>query len=64
MMDDLKREYWTTHQAAIKLGVTPTTVIKWINDGHIKVRKTLGKHRRIPDSEIQRVYSLMESRND
>lgn len=56
-----QKKFFTTHEAAEKLMVTPTTVILWINDGKIKCRKTLGGHRRIPISEIDRVLKEMEA---
>lgn len=47
-----KREYFTTHQAANFLYVTPTTVIQWIKEGRINVIKTAGGHRRILKQEL------------
>jgi putative resolvase len=52
-------EYYTTHQAAKFLLVRPVTIIKWEKNGEIKVVKTLGGHRRIPGTEINRVWSEM-----
>lgn len=51
--------FYTTHTAAKLLLVTPPTVIKWIKDGKIKTIRTLGKHRRIPAEEINRVWNEM-----
>ncbi|GAF98674.1 unnamed protein product, partial [marine sediment metagenome] len=50
----------TTHEAAKLLYVTPPTVILWVKKGHIKCQKTIGKHRRIPMSEIERIQEYME----
>lgn len=56
---DQEKKFYTTHTAARKLLVTPTTVIKWIQMGKIKTIKTLGKHRRIPAAEIDRIWAEM-----
>ena len=55
-----EKKYFTTHQAAKILGVTVTTVIMWANNKKIKVIKTIGKHRRIPKSEIDRIVGEMK----
>ena len=55
-----QEKYITTHQAAKILYVTPTTVIQWVNAGYIKCLKTIGKHRRISMSEINKIQKLME----
>lgn len=52
-------DYYTTHTAARKLLVTPTTIIHWIRMGKIKTIKTVGGHRRIPASEIDRIWEMM-----
>jgi len=49
----------TTHQAAAMLGVTSSTVRKWITDKKLKTLVTMGGHRRIPASEIIRIQKLM-----
>ncbi|MGA1823561.1 MAG: response regulator [bacterium] len=48
------KKFYTTHEAAKLLYVTPTTVIQWIKDGKIKVIRTIGGHRRIPIREIEK----------
>ncbi|MGA1869292.1 MAG: helix-turn-helix domain-containing protein [bacterium] len=48
------KKFYTTHEAAKLLYVTPTTVIQWIKDGKIKVIRTIGGHRRIPVKEIEK----------
>ena len=53
--------FYTTHTAAKKLLVTPTTIIAYIKDKKIKSLKTLGKHRRIPAEEINRVWKEMNA---
>ncbi|MGA1871957.1 MAG: MerR family transcriptional regulator [bacterium] len=57
-MDNLER-FLTTHEAARHLLVTPTTLISWIKQGHIRCWTTLGGHRRIPESEIDRIMEEM-----
>jgi len=53
-------KYYTTVEAAKFLFVTPATIIKWARDGEIKCIRTLGGHRRIPASEVERVLKKME----
>ena len=48
-------EILTTHQAAEILGVTPITVIRWIKKGAIPCMTTLGGHRRIKVSDVERL---------
>ena len=48
------KKFFTTHEAAKLLYVTPTTVIQWIKDGKINVIRTIGGHRRILRNEIKR----------
>lgn len=43
---------YTTFEAAEILGVQPTTVIKWHNQGRIKAYKTPGGHRRILEVDL------------
>jgi len=44
------------------LGVTTRTIQRWDKDGKIKVVRTIGGRRRIPESEIKRVLGLKEER--
>jgi len=48
-------DLYTTHQAAEILGVTPITVIRWIEKGALTCLKTLGGHRRIQREELERL---------
>ena len=48
---DVKRLY-TTHEVARLLGVTPITVIRWIENGKFKCFTTVGGHRRIDRDEL------------
>jgi excisionase family DNA binding protein len=45
--------YYTTHEAARILHVTPMTVIRWIEDGKVRAHKTLGGHRRITPADLE-----------
>lgn len=52
----VSKKRYTTHQFAQMFYVTTTTVIAWIKNGTIKkVVKTAGGHRRIPQSEADRL---------
>ena len=42
-------------QAAVRLGVHPTTLRRWADQGDILVVLTPGKHRRFPTSEVERL---------
>jgi len=44
------------------LGVTTRTIQRWDKDGKIKVVRTIGGRRRIPESEIKRVLGLKKER--
>jgi len=50
---------YTTAQAAVELGVTTSTVIKWVEKGLVLCTKTLGGHRRISKDELVRVKIKM-----
>ena len=54
-------KFYTTHSAARKLLVTPTTIIAWIKQGKIKAMRTDGNHRRILPEEIDRLYEKMKA---
>jgi putative resolvase len=45
------------------LGFTTRTIQRWDKDGKIKVIRTLGGRRRIPESEIKRILGLKEERS-
>lgn len=44
--------YYTTFQVAKMLGVSPPTVVNWINSGLVTAYKTPGGHRRITRDEL------------
>ncbi len=48
------KRLYTTHEVARLLGVTPITVIRWIESGKFKCFTTVGGHRRIEHDELVR----------
>lgn len=48
------KRLYTTHEVARLLGVTPITVIRWIEGGRFKCFTTVGGHRRIEHDELVR----------
>lgn len=48
------KKLYTTHDVARLLGVTPITVIRWIESGKFKCYTTVGGHRRIDHAELVR----------
>jgi len=44
------------------LGVTTKTIQRWDKQGKIRVVRTIGGRRRIPESEIKRILGLKEER--
>ncbi len=50
----------TTAQAAELLGVSPQTVQKWVDAGHLSAWRTVGGHRRVDAESVQR---MIESRS-
>jgi excisionase family DNA binding protein len=53
--------YMTTTEVAKLCGVSRFTLINWVNQGKIKVIRTIGKHCRIPVSEA---LSLLKSSHE
>ncbi len=53
---------YTLKEAKKLLGVTTRTIQRWDRDGKIKVVRTVGGRRRIPESEIKRILGLKEER--
>ena len=47
------RGFLTTTQAAVLLGVSPDTILKWVKAGKISSHRTLGGHYRISPSAIE-----------
>lgn len=53
-MEPSNRRLYTTHEVAKMLGVTPITVIRWIESGKFKCFTTVGGHRRVDHDELVR----------
>jgi len=53
---------YTLKEAKKLLGVTTRTIQRWDKDGKIRVVRTIGGPRRIPESEIKRILGLKEER--
>lgn len=53
-MDPNNKKLYTTHEVAKMLGVTPITVIRWIESGKFKCFTTVGGHRRVDHEELVR----------
>jgi excisionase family DNA binding protein len=49
------KDTYSTHDVAKICCVTPTTVIRWIEDGLIPAFKTVGGHRRVRRGDLERV---------
>jgi excisionase family DNA binding protein len=46
--------YFTSHEIAVILQVTPSSVVKWINEGILSAFRTPGGHRRVSATELVR----------
>jgi putative resolvase len=53
---------YTLKEAKKLLGVTTRTIQRWDKQGKIRVVRTVGGRRRIPESEIKRILGLKEER--
>jgi putative resolvase len=53
---------YTLKEAKKLLGVTMRTIQRWDKEGKIRVVRTVGGRRRIPESEIKRILGLKEER--
>ena len=53
---------YTLKEAKKLLGVTTKTIHRWDKEGKIRVVRTIGGRRRIPESEIKRILGLKEER--
>ena len=56
----MKEKLYTVKQASEILGVHPKTIQKWDGEGKIKVIRTPGGRRRIPENEIKRLLGIGE----
>jgi len=54
----VKEKLYTVKQASEILGVHPKTIQKWDGEGKIKVIRTPGGRRRIPENEIKRLLGI------
>jgi len=53
---------YTLKEAKKLLGVTTRTIQRWDKEGRIRVVRTIGGRRRVPESEIKRILGLREER--
>jgi putative resolvase len=53
---------YTLKEAKMLLGITTRTIQRWDKEGKIRVVRTIGGRRRIPESEIKRILGLKEER--
>ncbi|MBS7607371.1 IS607 family transposase [Candidatus Bathyarchaeota archaeon] len=53
---------YTLKEAKRLLGVTTRTIQRWDKEGKIRVVRTVGGRRRVPESEIKRILGLREER--
>lgn len=53
---------YTLKEAKKLLGVTTRTIQRWDAEGKIRVVRTIGGRRRIPESEIKRILNIAEER--
>lgn len=48
----MAEKFFTTNNVASMFGVTPATVVNWVNKGRLRAHRTPGGHRRISGSSI------------
>ncbi len=53
----MTRRAITTAQAAEMLGVSPQTVQKWVDAGHLSAWRTVGGHRRVDEDSVLRMLA-------
>ena len=58
----MQRKSITTAQAADRLGVSPQTIQKWVDAGHLPAWKTMGGHRRLDADAVDRMVEERNSR--
>lgn len=56
----VKEKLYTVKQVSEILGVHPKTIQKWDREGKIRVIRTPGGRRRIPESEIKRLLGIKD----
>ncbi len=47
-------DFLTTDEVALELNVTPATVRRWIDGGHLTAWRTPGGHRRVNRHDLER----------
>jgi excisionase family DNA binding protein len=57
-------KHLTASQAAALLQVSPKTVSRWAKEGKLPYVRTLGGHRRYPDSEIRALVETLSQTPD
>ncbi|MFY9513304.1 MAG: response regulator [Rubrivivax sp.] len=58
----MQKKSITTAQAAERLGVSPQTIQKWVDAGHLPAWKTMGGHRRLDADAVDRMVDERSSR--
>lgn len=58
----MQKKSMTTAQAAERLGVSPQTIQKWVDAGHLPAWKTMGGHRRLDADAVERMVDERNSR--
>lgn len=57
----MQKKSITTAQAAERLGVSPQTIQKWVDAGHLPAWKTMGGHRRLDADAVDRMVEERRS---
>jgi excisionase family DNA binding protein len=56
--------FYTSREAAKKLGVSTTTIQLWVESGALPAWKTAGGHRRIPSEAVDTILAKQQSTTD
>lgn len=60
-MPDSNFSFYTSREAAKKLGVSTTTIQLWVESGVLPAWKTAGGHRRIPSDAVDTILAKQQS---
>lgn len=60
--DGFREELWATGRTAGALGVAPTTVQRWADEGRLPSVRTVGGHRRFRPSDVEALRRSLEGR--